>query len=467
MSEATAAGAAHEEAATPDPGTRRRNPRPMPPIFRQLLVNTLAAGVTGTFLWFALVFWVYLKTRSVVATGVIGGAFSIATAVLGPFFGTFVDRHRKHTALVATNVVSVVCFALAAALYAAVDGDALLRLSGPWFWLLVGTTLLGSVAVGMRGIVLSTCVTLLVPPADRDRANGMVGTVTGVSFAITSVFSGLVIGGLGMGWALAISLALTVATLAHVLTLRFGEPEPEPPHEGHPVVDVRAAIDAIRAVPGLAMLILLAAFNNLLGGVFMALMDAYGLNLVSVEAWGLLWGLISLAFIAGGLAVARFGLGRRPLRLLLGLNLVNWTVCSVFALRSSIWMLTVGMIVWLALMPAIEAAEQTILQRAIPYERQGRVFGFAQLVENAASPLTAFLMAPLAEAVFIPLMTDGRGADLIGGWFGTGADRGLALMFTIAGLIGVTVTALAWSSRSYRRLAASGAAGPQAVGAGP
>ena len=96
------------------------------------------------------------------------------------------------------------------------------------------------------------------------------------------------------------------------------------------------------------MLILLAAFNNLLGGVFMALMDAYGLELVSVETWGLLWGLISLAFIAGGLVVARFGLGSNPLRVVLLGNLVNWTVCSVFALRSSIVLVTIGMIVWLA-----------------------------------------------------------------------------------------------------------------------
>ncbi|HYH48682.1 MAG TPA: MFS transporter, partial [Acidimicrobiia bacterium] len=191
-------------------------------------------------------------------------------------------------------------------------------------------------------------------------------------------------------------------------------------------------------------------------GVFMALMDAYGLELVSVEAWGLLWGGISLAFIAGGLAVARFGLGPSPLRIVLAGNLLNWAICTVFAVRSSIVLLAVGMVVWLSLIPVIEAAEQTILQRAIPYERQGRVFGFAQLVENAASPLTAFLMAPVAEAVFMPLMTDGRGADWIGGWFGTGPERGIALMFTLAGVVGVVVTTLAWTSRSYRRLAAAG-----------
>lgn len=426
---------------------------PMPRTFRQLLANTLITGVTSTFLWFALTFWVYLETRSVVATGVVGGAFTISSAVLSPYFGTFVDRHRKHASFVMTTAVSALCFAVAAAVYASVDNDRLLRLSSPWFWVLVAATLFGSVAGQMRGIALSTCVTLLVPDGHRDRANGMIGSVMGVSFAITSVFSGIGVGGFGMGWCIVAALVVTLGALLHVLTIRIDEPEPERGDGRQPVLDVRAAVEAIRATPGLAMLIAFTAFNNLVAGVFMALMDAYGLSLVSVETWGLLWGVISLAFIAGGLAVARRGLGNNPLRVMLACNLINWLVCSVFALRSSIVMLAVGMVVWLGMVPAIEAAEQTILQRSIPFERQGRVFGFAQFVESAASPLTAFLMAPLAEVLFIPLMTDGAGADAIGSWFGTGPERGLALMFVIAGLVGAVVTVGTWSSRSYRRLA--------------
>jgi DHA3 family multidrug efflux protein-like MFS transporter len=424
--------------------------------FRSLLANTLVSGVTSTFLWFALTFWVYLETRSVVATGVIAGAFALSSAVLSPVFGTFVDRHRKKRAMEAATAVSVASFFVATAVFVSIDAADLLRVGSPWFWALALSTLLGSVAGQMRGIALSTCVTLLVPAERRDRANGMVGTITGVSFAVTSVFSGLVIGGLGMGWAYYGALALTAATLLHLGTIHIDEPDPTPAAAGtgEPrYIDVRGAITAILAVPGLLMLILLAAFNNLLAGVFMALMDAYGLELVSVEAWGLLWGVLSLAFIGGGLAVARFGLGRRPVRLIVAGNLANWTICSVFALRSSIVMLTVGMLIWLALIPVIEAAEQTVLQRSIPFERQGRVFGFAQLLENAASPITAFLMAPLAETIFIPFMTDGRGVDWIGDWFGVGPERGIALMFTLAGLLGVAVTAVTRSSRSYRLLA--------------
>jgi DHA3 family multidrug efflux protein-like MFS transporter len=431
-------------------------------VFRRLLINTLVSGVTSSFLWFALTFWVYLETRSVVATGVIGGAFSLSSAFIGPWFGTYVDHHRKHQAMVLATSVMVACFVAATALYIAVDGDELLRLGAPWFWLLVATTLLGSVAGSMRGIALSTCVTLLVPEDVRDKANGMVGMVTGVSFAITSVFSGLVVGNLGMGWALGGAVVLTIAALLHLRTITFAEPAPAEPAEGerHKAVDIRAALDAIRAVPGLTMLILLAAFNNLLGGVFMATLDAYGLSLVSVQAWGFLWGFISLSFIAGGLLVSKFGLGKLPLRVVLLGNLANWIVCSVFALQSSIVMLTIGMVVWLGLIPVIEAAEQTVLQRSIPFERQGRVFGFAQLVENSAAPLTALMIGPLAETVFMPTMTDGAGADAIGGWFGVGPERGLALLFTLAGVIGVVVTLAALGSRSYRRLADGWAVSP-------
>ncbi len=423
--------------------------------FHKLLVNSLLSGVTSTFLWFAVTFWVYLETRSVVATSVIGGAFSASTALLGIVFGTFVDRHRKRSIMLIATITAFGCYLFATLLYVIVDRGELLQLSHPAFWLFIFSILAGSVIGNMRSIALSTCVTLLVDETQRARANGMVGSVMGVSFAITSVFSGLVVGGLGMGWALGGSLIVTACAALHLSTIHIDEPAPSKAHDDSERgrwLDVRGARDAIAQTPGLMALIVFAAFNNLLGGVFMALMDAYGLSLISVEAWGLLWGVLSFGFIVGGLIVARRGLGKNPLRMVIVGNFVNWTICTMFTLRSSIVALAIGMFVWLCLIPIIEAAEQTVLQRAVPYERQGRVFGFAQTVENAASPLTAFLIGPIAEVVFIPFMTTGRGVDLIGGWFGTGTERGLALIFTLAGLVGLLITTRAWTSKSYRTL---------------
>lgn len=42
----------------------------------------------------------------------------------------------------------------------------------------------------------------------------------------------------------------------------------------------------MRAATGLFALIVFSTFNNLIGGVYMALMDPYGLELFPVELWG-------------------------------------------------------------------------------------------------------------------------------------------------------------------------------------
>ena len=75
-------------------------------------------------------------------------------------------------------------------------------------------------------------------------------------------------------------------------------------------VDIKGTIKVIGLIPGLGALIAFNLINNLLGGVYMALMDAYGLSLVTVEMWGLLWGVLSTAFIIGGILIAKFGLGK-------------------------------------------------------------------------------------------------------------------------------------------------------------
>ena len=76
--------------------------------------------------------------------------------------------------------------------------------------------------------------------------------------------------------------------------------------------------------------------------------------------------------------------------------------------------LAVGMYAYMLIVPFAEAAEQTVLQRVVPYERQGRVFGFAQSVEQAASPFTAFLIGPVTQFAVVPFMS-GDGAGAVGG----------------------------------------------------
>ena len=425
---------------------------PIPTVFKNLLANGLLGGFTGTFVWFSITFWAYLETKSVIVTSVVTGAFGIASALFGVLFGTYVDSHRKHRAMVLSALITLIALAGAAVVYTMLDTDGV-HLGNPILWALIVLVMVATVAGNLRALALATCVSLLVPEDARDRANGLVGTVTGISFTFTSVLSGLVVGRLGMGWAIVIAIAATALSLAHLFTIRFDE-DLAPVASAEPTsrFDLSGALDAIRAVPGLRALILFAAFNNFIGGVYMSLLDAYGLELVSVETWGLLWGFLSCGFIIGGLIVAKRGLGTRPMRVLIVGNFLSWTVASVFALGASLVLVAAGLLFWLITMPIIEAAEQTVLQRTVPFAMQGRVFGFAQMIENAASPIVALSIGPFAEKVTIPFMTTGRGADIFGRLFGSGIVAGLGLCFCAAGIIGVIVSLLARASRPYRLL---------------
>lgn len=422
--------------------------------FHHLLANNLVANITNFTVWFALTFYVYLETRSVFATGMIAGIYLVLTASLAIWFGSLVDHHRKTRVMAASSVASFVLYALSLAVHELAPEGSLKDVSGPFLWVFICLVMLGVIAGNIRSIALPTLVTILAPEDRRDKANGLVGMVTGVGFLTTSVISGFLVAWGGMFYTLIFALALSAAVFLHLLPIHIDEPRAaSDTHAGPRRVDLRGTITVVAAVPGLFALIFFSTFNNFLGGVFMALMDAYGLSLVKVQTWGLLWAFISTAFILSGIVIARTGLGRNPLRTLMVVNLIAWAVCCFFTIQSSIVLLTAGCFIWMFLGPYAEAAEHTTLQKVVPFERQGRVFGFAQSVEQAASPLTAFLIGPLAQFFFIPLMTDGAGAAAIGDWFGRGPERGIALVFTLAGVVGVVVTLLAFNSKYYRQIA--------------
>ncbi|MFH8252202.1 MFS transporter [Microbacterium sp. B2969] len=422
-------------------------------VFVQVLVNTAVANITTSFLWFALTFWAYLETKSVLATGVIGGVYMLLIALFGMLFGTLVDRHRKHRVMVLSGFVTLAAFLVAGALWAALGEQTLIDLGQPWFWVFSGIILAGAVVENLRNIALSTTVTLLVPVERHANANGLVGTVQGMAFMVTSIFSGLAIGLLGMGWTLVIALVLTAAALVHLLFLRIPEAAPATT-EKMPLIDLRGSVRAVAAVSGLFALIIFSTLNNLIGGVYMALMDPYGLTLFPVEWWGVVLGITATGFIIGGALIAKFGLGRNPIRTMLLFVILMGVLGSLFTIREWWWLYAAGIWLYMCIIPVVEASEQTVIQKVVPYRTQGRVFGFAQAFEAAAAPITAFLIAPLAQFWVIPYMNSDEGQQTWGWLLGEGDARGIALIFLISGLIMVVLALLAFTTKAYRTLSA-------------
>jgi len=434
--------------------------------FYNLLGNTVLSNIVNMTVWFGIIFFIYLETKSVFATSIISGLYLLATASTGFWLGSIVDHHKKKNVMLFSSLFTLPTFIIGFLIYVLAGPETFKDPSNPLLWVFVVVLLLGIIMGNLRTIALPTIVTILVSAEERDKTNGLVGSAGGVAFLVVSVISGFLIASSGMYLLLILAILLTIVAIVHLATIPVPENKIVSTHEetldesGQPVakvgkLDLKGTYKAIKAVPGLITLILFTTFNNFLGGVFMSLMDAYGLSLVPVQTWGLIWGGLSCAFILGGIIITKKGLGKNPLKSLFIANIIIWSISCLFTIQPSIILLCVGMFIYLAVVPFIEASEHTIIQKVVPAERQGRVFGFAQSIEQAASPLTAFLIGPLAQFFFIPLMTDGAGARLIGSWFGTGPSRGIALVFTVAGFIGLAVTLLAMRTKFYKQLSAA------------
>ena len=75
--------------------------------------------------------------------------------------------------------------------------------------------------------------------------------------------------------------------------------------------------------------------------------------------------------------------------------------------------------------------------------------------ESAAAPITAFLVAPIAQFWIIPYARSAEGAAQLAPLLGEGTSRGIALVFLIAGIIMIAAARLAFLTPVYGRVSAT------------
>ena len=105
--------------------------------FLHLLLNVLIVSVMNFTVWFAITFWIFIETQSVLATGMVAGIFLVCTAASGIWFGSLVDHYRKKLVMQGSVVASLVFYALAFACYQLAPEGAFTRASSVWLWVFV------------------------------------------------------------------------------------------------------------------------------------------------------------------------------------------------------------------------------------------------------------------------------------------------------------------------------------------
>jgi hypothetical protein len=116
-----------------------------------------------------------------------------------------------------------------------------------------------------------------------------------------------------------------------------------------------------------------------------------------------------------------------------------------------LWM--VAAFIYALFEPIVNGSDRAIWQSKVAPDVQGRVFASQLLLSQITIPFAMVLAGPLADHVFEPAMMPGGGlAGTFGRLFGVGPGAGMALMITIAGVVGIILPLLGYAIRDVREV---------------
>jgi DHA3 family macrolide efflux protein-like MFS transporter len=404
-------------------------------------------SITGTTLTgFGLQVWVYLETGSVTRLALVSLAFALPSVLLAPIAGALVDRWDRRLTMLTADLLAGVSTLLIAGLYFSGHLEI-------WhLYLLAGAGALGN---AFQAPAWMAAIPLLVPKKHLGRANGLIQPNDAVALVAAPAIAGAMLATLGLGAVLLADVATFVVAVLTLAVVRF-PPTPRGVHAatGSLRTDVAAGWQYLRDRSGLLWLLVIYAGVNFVLSFADVLLIPMIVTFASEAAAGAVLSASGLGMLVGSLAVSAWG-GPKQQRIpwIMGGIAVGGLCVIVTGLRASLPVIAAGSVLLMLGIPLVNTTSQVIWQLKVAPEMQGRVFALRRMVSQAAFPIGIVLSGPLADRVFEPLLTPPGGlSGSVGRLIGTGAGRGIAFMFILAGVGTTLMAAVGWLHPRVRRV---------------
>lgn len=404
------------------------------------LVSSLGSGLTG----FALPVWVYQKTGSAEAFGLLFFATTVPTVLLSPVAGALVDRwDRRRVLLVSDALSALMTLAIAVLLY-----------TGSFeVWHLVVISGLGSAVGTFQMPAFTASVGMLVPPKHFSRASGMMQTSEAVAGILTPLVAGVLVTVIGLWGILAIDVATFLIAVATLAAVRIPNPPPSPEPRRSLLREAHDGWVFVRARPGMLALLIYFPIINLGQGMVNPLFQPMVLSFANPAELGAVVSIASVGMLLGSLAMSAWGGPARKVRGLVTGQILCSLCLVIVGLRPSLALVTVAMFLMLLCSPLTATSSQSIWLSKTPRHMMGRVFAIRRMLALSTMPIAALACGPLADRVFNPLLMPGGALEhSVGRVLGVGPGRGIALLYVLVGTFVIVATALLYLSPRVRRL---------------
>lgn len=251
--------------------------------------------------------------------------------------------------------------------------------------------------------------------------------------------------------------SFAVAFLALLFFIRIPEPERKQETKDEPFL--QSCLNGVRWLREHAALLHLTLFLTAinffakLGNDGMLSPFVLGRTGNNQQVLGLVESAVALGLLAGSLLMTVL----KPVK---NKGRVIFITCAVVFSGNIVQSLTAAPWLWCAagfgsyLMAVVMNANLTaVVREQVPIEMQGRVFSAKDTLQNCAIPLGLFLGGVLADRVFEPFMAaDSPLQSFLSRFFGTGAGSGIAVIFFLAGCVGMAISLTRLRKPLYKEL---------------
>jgi len=425
--------------------TEPKNMRTFLIIWAGQFVSMLGSGLTS----FAIGVWIFQKTGQAMPFALTVLFGNLPALLLMPVAGSLADRwNRKALMILADSGSALITLAL----------FILLLLGDLQTWHIYLLVMVGSVFSAFQEPAYQSSVVMIVPKKDLTRANGIAQTAQAIQAILTPLIAGGLFVTIGMRGIILIDFVTYFFAVGALLFVRIPQPEmpaEEKKQKGKVRQDLLFGWKYLRARQGLFGLLWYFAMVNFTLNFAGVLTGPLVLSTHPASAYGLVQTMIGAGLLTGGLLISTWG-GPKTKRVpvLIGCIAAATLGLLVAGLNQHLAFPAVGFFVLMLFIPIASSMSQAVFQTKVAPGVQGRVFAVRGLIARSMMPIGYILSGLLADYIFEPLMKEGGalGGTILGSLIGVGAGRGIGLMFVIAGLAGVTVSALVYLNPRIRKL---------------
>jgi len=397
------------------------------------IVSVLASMMTQ----FALTIWVFEKTGSVTALGLVQVFFITPFLLLSPIAGVMVDRHNRKLMMAVSDLASGVGTLAILALQAM----GMLQI-----WHLYAAAVFNGLGNTFQWPAYSAAISTMVPKEKYSRANGMMSLIDSGPGVFAPLLAGALLPFIGLTGILTFDVVTFILAIGALLVVVVPPPartEDGAKGAGNLWQESMFGFRYIFERPSLLGLQCIFLFGNLFAGISGTLLAPMILSRTGNDSvsLGFVQSAGAIGGVVGGILFSVWGgFKRRVHGVLLGFAISSFFTALLVGVGRSLPFWVVPMFIGMVSVPMVGASNQTIWQSKVPPDVQGRVFSARRLIAWLTNPITPILAGTLADYWLEPAMrAPGGFSSVFESWVGTGPGAGMALLTVFCGLGGMLV----------------------------